>query len=393
MPPDPLTLPADDDMPHALVRVWCHQRPRFEPIAPHGDRWLLGRETLAEDDRMSRRHCEVRYGEAGWIITDLGSANGTHVNGAGWVPRRPGGPWRVLQIGRSLIVALRVPPGVPLWLIEADGVPVGPGLYDTWEAVRDAALTGQHLLLAGPHGCGFEVLAKHYVRTRGRDEALTVHSIDRPGDDAALPSGVVLLMGTDSPARYATHPKIRAAMRRPDVRLIVGLEHGPSDLKPVLPAQLVDDFRLVMVHRLEARPEEIGWWVTAALGDAAQVAVDVTFPEACLLRRWADGIPALLAGTREAAARAVVRDPARPLLLASDLSAWAGHDMRHLLRGGMAPPSGPRLPAPQLRERASLAWVLKESGGDRERAAKELGITTSVLGKWLRHHGLDEPSD
>jgi two-component system, NtrC family, sensor kinase len=46
---------------------------------------LIGRESRAiplSDNTVSRRHCELKPGERGdWVLNDLGSANGTYVNG------------------------------------------------------------------------------------------------------------------------------------------------------------------------------------------------------------------------------------------------------------------------------------------------------------------------
>jgi Nif-specific regulatory protein len=45
----------------------------------------IGRESsnriAVSDDRCSRRHCEIFFGPGGWLIRDLGSSNGTDVNG------------------------------------------------------------------------------------------------------------------------------------------------------------------------------------------------------------------------------------------------------------------------------------------------------------------------
>ncbi|MEZ4380832.1 MAG: FHA domain-containing protein [Nannocystaceae bacterium] len=50
-----------------------------------GDRMVIGRSPRADVvldlDGVSRRHAELRRDDAGWIVSDLGSVNGTRVNG------------------------------------------------------------------------------------------------------------------------------------------------------------------------------------------------------------------------------------------------------------------------------------------------------------------------
>jgi FHA domain-containing protein len=50
-----------------------------------GDRLLVGRsrecDLVLDDPNVSRRHAELRLGEDGWTVVDLGSTNGVKVNG------------------------------------------------------------------------------------------------------------------------------------------------------------------------------------------------------------------------------------------------------------------------------------------------------------------------
>jgi len=41
-----------------------------------------------QDTSVSRRHAELRPTEDGWVLVDLGSTNGTRVNGAGVTERQ-----------------------------------------------------------------------------------------------------------------------------------------------------------------------------------------------------------------------------------------------------------------------------------------------------------------
>ena len=77
---------------------------RFElPDAPA----IVGRESRQlplSDNAVSRRHCELVPDGNEWIIRDLGSANGTHINGirvAGPHPLKPGDQ---IRIGHTLMV-------------------------------------------------------------------------------------------------------------------------------------------------------------------------------------------------------------------------------------------------------------------------------------------------
>ncbi len=61
-------------------------------VLPTGDRIVLGEETLTigrlpscdipvPDPNVSRKHAEIRPSGAGYVVVDLGSTNGTRVNG------------------------------------------------------------------------------------------------------------------------------------------------------------------------------------------------------------------------------------------------------------------------------------------------------------------------
>ena len=60
--------------------------PARELILADGQESVVGRDpecgVVVDDDRVSRRHAVFTFGDSGWTVTDLGSKNGTLVNGA-----------------------------------------------------------------------------------------------------------------------------------------------------------------------------------------------------------------------------------------------------------------------------------------------------------------------
>ena len=60
-------------------------------------------DVVVDDANVSRRHAEIRPGPHGWTVADLGSTNGTRVNGRRVDPNRPQSikPGDVIELGTS----------------------------------------------------------------------------------------------------------------------------------------------------------------------------------------------------------------------------------------------------------------------------------------------------
>ena len=69
---------------------------------------LVGRESRQlplTDNTVSRRHCELVYNDSGdWVLRDLGSSNGSYVNGMRIVGKHPLKLGDQLRVGRTLMV-------------------------------------------------------------------------------------------------------------------------------------------------------------------------------------------------------------------------------------------------------------------------------------------------
>ena len=109
--PEPEPEPAQADPPAIVFTDGPLEGKRVEVTRE----LVLGREdvdVLIEDPEVSRRHAGVRPGEKGLMIDDLGSSNGTFVNGLRVRETAPLQDGDVIRIGR---VALRIeiPPPPP----------------------------------------------------------------------------------------------------------------------------------------------------------------------------------------------------------------------------------------------------------------------------------------
>lgn len=373
-----------------VIRVWCGDRPVFEPVRPEAGRWVLGRDTVGGDDRMSRRHCEVRWTGNLWEFADLGSANGTFVDARAVEGVEQRAAWKVMQIGRSLFMPLRVAADVPLRMVHRGGEIFGPGMHAAVMATRKAAAAGRDLLCLGARG-SFAVLALQVQRVMRVDAPVTVVRCERPDEEVTLPErGAVLVLGEGLLRRIIGDPRVAGALERPELRLCIGLTRRGGEAAPVLPPVLAPRFVSVEAPDLERCPEEIPWWIVHALRRfEPALNVDVTLPEACLLRAWAQSVEGLVTEIGNTARRAIADK--RTTIKGVDLPDTAGLSTREAYHEGKLHPAprGRREAPPRLRDRAWLAGALKEAEGDRARAAAALHVPLESLEQWIRRHGLD----
>src|SRR4029079_13070143 len=119
---------------------------------------VIARELLTNttDDRVSRQHARVEWRDNRFVVTDLGSRNGTYAGGNLLIDREvtvtaPS----VVRTGRTvsvLVEDIQRFAGVEI-RSQHDAI-VGPSTAPLWRAVEDAARAGDNLLILGEVGSG-----------------------------------------------------------------------------------------------------------------------------------------------------------------------------------------------------------------------------------------------
>lgn len=122
-----------------------------------------GNDIVLKELLVSRRHAEVRRTGAGYIVVDLGSSNGTFLNGR-QVSRAPLRPGDLLSIGRHEFAfdGERLHEYVdtgPTSLV-ADGLSVNVGKHVLLSDVTFGLAEGSLLAVIGPSGCGKSTLIR-----------------------------------------------------------------------------------------------------------------------------------------------------------------------------------------------------------------------------------------
>jgi transcriptional regulator with PAS, ATPase and Fis domain len=398
----------------------------------------LGRELFPRDERLSRKHARLAFDGARWLIQDLGSKNGTFVDGA----RIDGevafdAPPKCVRIGGSILICEREVRTVEEPVEVKEGIVVGPRLRESHRAIQRAARYQDTLFIRGESGSGKELAARVFHETRGRatDPFLAVNCATIPEGVAerllfgarkgaysgaaadadgyliaasggtlfldeiaeldlpvqakllrALETKEVLALGDSTPRKIQL--RVCSATHR-DLRQWVAAGKFREDLY----------FRIgrpeIVVPPIRERPEEIPWHVVREVEAIdAQLSVHVGLIEACLLRDWPGNVRELRAEVRHAAQEAVAASRAQ--IEASDLAKDAGS--RFSTRSGAASKAGssasrPASPSESVRadppDRAEIEDALRSEKGNVTRAAKRLRIHRNQLRRWLEKNAVD----
>jgi len=172
------TVPSDDTRDVAarerLAIRWLYpaRDGRVTPLPPAG--LLLGRgedcDVVMDSAETSRRHAEIRREGPIWIVSDLGSRNGTFVNGQR-VSAGPLSPRDLLRFGDWIGVVGPFADGgaeAPAFDSFAPGLYGGPALRPTLELARRAAPSLLPVIVEGETGTGKEGLCRAIAAWSGR---------------------------------------------------------------------------------------------------------------------------------------------------------------------------------------------------------------------------------
>jgi hypothetical protein len=306
-----------------LVLVMSGGEAAFATYAALADGVEVGRTSMAglRDATLSRRHARVWHQQDRWCIHDLGSRNGTLVDG------RPlhgaaTGAFKVLRAGSSLFLLTHdLAPYESAPIATMGEAIVGGRLRAAYDTIAGHA-SEPSLHIGGESGVGKKLAARVYHRAGSRRAGPFV-AVDCAGLSAraltqliggTVGAGTVLLAEVadlDRDAQRALaeildgHAGTGAAAAsglgvcstsKHDLAALVARGRFHEDLHQLLLA------RSVVVPPLCERLEEIPHLVAHTLaGSYPGIAPDVSFVEGCLLRSWPGNVRELVSEVREAA--------------------------------------------------------------------------------------------
>jgi DNA-binding NtrC family response regulator len=387
--------------------------------------------TLLPDDRLSRNHCSITASDAGWIVRDLGSRNGTFVDGEEVRGELTAPSPRIIRAADTIMVPC---PDVSTFLptTTEDGVVVGWRMRDALSAIDRAAAASETLLLSGESGTGKELAARRFHQ-RGPNAGGPFVAINC----ATIPQGLAerLLFGAKKGAYSGATADVIGHLRAADGGVLFLDEGAELDLQVQAKLLRVIEtrevvalgatqgtqlavricvathvqlrravsegrFRADLYHRiappevtlpaLRDRLDEIAQHIAGEIAAVAPgLAPQAKLVETCMLRPWPGNVRELRRQIRDAASRAVAEhaDRVRP----EHLSPTAGQPL--------GPPSSRPVEAtrsarPYVRHaqeltREAVERALSEHDGNVSRAARSLGLQRTQLYREIARHSLD----
>jgi transcriptional regulator with AAA-type ATPase domain len=400
----------------------------------------LGRAELAmgsaTDALISRRHVRISSVESGYEVADLGSRNGTWVNGRRLTGELATPAGSLVRIGGALLLLVEdLLPFEHYGLGIRDGIVAGPSLRRALESVARLAQgssRGATLLITGETGTGKEIAAQTFHGAHRRPDASFM-----PVNCATMPKELAerLLFGsrrgafsgaTDAPGYVQSaqggtlfldevaelplevQSKLLRIIETREVLRLGATRHELVELRlcaatwrdlrsEVTAGRFREDlyFRIgqpeVRLPPLRHRIEEVPWHIHRVLedvnaADARSVTPSAGFVEACALRHWPGNIRELRSEVRSAAAEL---GPATSVLGSSDLSQTAGVVLAAGPAEPLADPVAASAAEPPSFPEDAIAEAMRCEAGNVTSAARRLGIHRNKVRRWLERHQID----
>ena len=377
-----------------------------------------GCDVVVPDGAVSRAHARLEVGAAGIMLEDLGSANGSRVDGAQITGRVPVGVGSLIEIGIARLLVRARPGGLPSPMLE---------LHRTVDRVAPSSVS---LVIIGETGAGKEVLTEAIHRRSGRSGPLVrincaglaatlldseLFGYEKGAFTGASQAKLGLIESADGGTLFldevgempaATQQKLLRVLEEHEVRRVGGVEGRPIDVRFVaathrdlrtlaIMGQFREDllFRLngltLRVPALRERRDEIAALSTEFLRAACESAgrpVPVLSPGVRAVLesyRWPGNIRelknvigrvALLCDEPHVQVSHLIFDPAL-----SDAPAPAAQ-----------PSTEPAAAGPED-ERQRILRELARVGGNQAAAAKALGMSARQLAYRMDKVGIPRP--
>jgi DNA-binding NtrC family response regulator len=422
-----------------VVLIFAQSSPQGRFFRVEGGVLELGRSELAvgngSDPLVSRNHVRVTIDETDCSIADLGSRNGTFVNGERVMPSRRAPFGSVVRVGGALLMVVSdLVPFEHYGLGVRGGIIAGPALRLVLESIARVAQSSSKsssLLISGETGTGKEIAARTFHEAGGKHPAAltAVNCATIPRDLAerllfgsrrgafsgatdslgylqSAQGGTLFLdeiaeLSVDVQSKLLRTIETREVLRlgaiqpeRIDVRLCAATWR---DLRAEVGAgRFREDlyFRIgqpeVRLPALRDRLEEIPWHVQQVLDEINAesergIGASAGFLEACTLRHWPGNVRELRGQVRRAALTAA---PDSSALCADDLETTAGVAIVRPAAADAAAPSEGELGRAAFPE-DEIAMAMASEGGNVASAARRLGIHRNKVRRWLERHRVD----
>lgn len=390
---------ADHPPQPGLVSVFSGAQPVWSILPVSESELVLGREQLAshvQDGRISRRHVKIHCKDQRLFAMDLGSLNGTSIDGRAAPPDVYQPVERCLRIGDTIFLfsadVRRLSSSGPV----AQGKRiVGPALLRLYQTIARFANASNTLHIHGESGVGKEDAARtfHLSGPKETGPFIAVNCANIPESIAErllfgtrrgafsgatadaegyvqAADGGTLFLDEVAELHSEVQAKLLRVLENREVQALGAVKARPVDLRvcsashaslrgAVAAGRLREDlyYRIgrpeISIPPLRERPEEIPWLIQSELSKLANAPrLHYSFVEACLMRFWPGNIRELLVEVRAAAQEAIA--DGSPRLEARHLSAAAGQNIKPQTGEPIPlPPSAsvapiPPLPAPPL---------------------------------------------